>query len=92
MAEIIGINHATLYRQLDEAGVKYWCTYTEVSDTDLDAVVRIKANHPNDGECLVNGHLTRHGVDPENTAVRRSIAIRRRVYHVEGPDSLRTQP
>lgn len=57
--EIIGINYATLYRQLDEAGVDCWCTYTEISDTDFDAVVvRIKANHPNNGECLMIGHLT----------------------------------
>lgn len=27
-----------------------------------------------------------HQVDPENTAIRRSIAMRRRVYHVEGPN------
>ena len=29
-----------------------------------------------------------HRVDPENTAIRRSVTIRRRVYHVDGPNSL----
>ena len=29
-----------------------------------------------------------HSVDPVSTAIRRSIAIRRRVYCVEGPNSL----
>ena len=33
-------------------------------------------------------HLPIHRVDPTNTAIRRSKAIRRRVYHVEGPNSL----
>ena len=27
-------------------------------------------------------------MDPENTAIRRSVTIRRRVYHVDGPNSL----
>ena len=29
-----------------------------------------------------------HRIDPENTAIRRSIAIRRQVYHVAGPNYL----
>lgn len=29
-----------------------------------------------------------HRADPINTAIRRSVAIRRHVYHVEGPNSL----
>ena len=29
-----------------------------------------------------------HRVDPEGTAIRRSVAIRRRVYHAEGPNSV----
>ena len=29
-----------------------------------------------------------HKTDPENTAIRRSIAVRRRVYNVYGPNSL----
>ena len=89
-----------MYRRLSEGGVNYLSTYTEISDSDLDA--EIKVNHPNDGERLIIGHLTQHGlivprsrvrasihrVDPENTALRRSITVRRRVYHVDGPNSL----
>ena len=103
IARLIGISRATLYRRLNEAGVSHCCSYTDISDSDLDSVVeRIKITHPNDGECLMSGHLTQRGiivprarlrasihrVDPENTALRRSIAIRRRVYYVEGPNAL----
>ena len=93
---------ATLYRRLDEAGIDRASTYTAITDAELDNVVqRIKYIHPNDGEHLMAGHLASHGivvqraclrasihrVDPENTAIRRSI-VRRRVYHVDGPNSL----
>ena len=68
---------------------------------DLDSViVSIKLDHPNDGGRLVIGHLAAHSilvprarvcaaihrVNPDNTALRRSIALRRRVYHVDGPN------
>ena len=65
-------------------------------------IVTIKIDHPNDGERLIIGHLAArsiiiprarvrasiHRVDPENTALRRSIALRRRVYHSDGPNSV----
>ena len=103
IANIIGISRATLYQRSSEAGINHSWTYTDISDADLDSeVIRIKTNYPNDGERMMTGHLTRcgiivprarlqasiHRVDPENTALRRSIAIRRRVYHVEGPNAL----
>ena len=103
IAALLGISRATLYRRLGEGGVNHLSTYTDISDADLDAeVLQIKTNHPNDGERMMTGHLTQRGiivprsrlrasihrVDPENTALRRSLAIRRRVYHVEGPNSL----
>ena len=64
--------------------------------------LQLKQEHPNDGERLMASHLLSigiivpratlrasiHQVDPFNTAVRRSITVRRRVYHVEGPNSL----
>ena len=65
-------------------------------------MISIKCSHPNDGERLLAGHLYRlgiivprtrlrasiHQVNPENTAARRSITIKRRVYHAEGPNSI----
>ena len=88
---------------MDDAGISRTSTFSRISDTELDTLVeRIKRSHPNDGERLMLGHLAGHGilvqrarlrasihrVDPENTALRRSIAIRRRVYHVDGPNSV----
>ena len=76
-------------------------TFSDISDQQLDRLVRrIKLQHPYDGERLMIGHLAREGVrvertrlrgsihriDPINTAIRRSVAIRRRVYHSNGPN------
>ena len=103
IASLLQISRATLYRRLGEGGVSHLGGYSDISDTNLDALVlQIKSNHPNGGERLMTGHLARRGiiiprtrlrasihrVDPENTAIRRSLAIRRRVYNVEGPNSL----
>ena len=69
-----------------------------MSDASLDLKVRdIKATHPHDGEVMVAGHLMSQGIrvqrsklrasihriDPVGTAERRSVAVRRRVYHVD---------
>ena len=69
---------------------------------NLTTIFVIKRLYPNDGERMVIGHLIAsgvtvqrariraaiHRVDPVNTALRRSITVRRRVYHVEGPNCL----
>ena len=63
---------------------------------------QIKVDHPHDGERLMSGHLAHRGVivprarlrasihrvDPDNTALRRSIVVRRRVYHASGPNAV----
>ena len=103
IAEMIGVSRATLYRRLDEEGMSHDLTYSTISDRNLDETVEaIKQNHPNDGEVLMAGHLTSRGinvprarlrgsihrVDPVNTAARRSVTIRRRVYHADGPNAV----
>lgn len=103
VAELVGISRSTLYRFLEREGITCTGKYSDISSNDLDrAVTTIKREHPNDGERLMSGHLRSigiivprsrlrasiHRVDPLNTAVRRSITIRRRVYSVEGPNSL----
>ncbi len=103
IATILGISRATLYRRLEDEGISRDWKYCDINDRDLDReVVDIKVEHPNDGERLLIGHLATRGiivprarvrgsihrVDPENTAIRRSVTIRRRVYHVDGPNSL----
>ena len=98
IAALLGISRATLYCRLGEGGVNHISTYTDISDADIDAeVLHIKTNHPNDGERMMTRHLTQRGIivprshfrvsihriDPENTALRQSLAITRRVYHVQ---------
>lgn len=85
---------------MEENGVTF-TQYSEISDRVLDQLmIDIKQRHPNDGERLVIGHLARqnirlqrtrirasiHRIDPEGTAIRRSIAVRRRIYHAAGPN------
>ena len=77
--------------------------FTEISDRELDRIIlRIKLDHPNDGERMMSGRLVSRGIfvqrtrlrasihriDPANTALRRSIAIRRREYFAEGPNAV----
>ena len=103
IARIMGISRATLYRRLDDTGTDRSSTYSVITDATLDQEVRrIKRVHLNDGECLMAGHLASRGIivqrarlrasihrtDPEATAIRRSIAVRRRVYCVPGPNSV----
>ena len=88
---------------MEEEGISQEVDYTLISDHDLDQeILAIKLAHPNDGEVLLNGHLIRrkifiprsklrasiHRVDPHNTATRKSITVRRRVYHAEGPNAV----
>ena len=104
IAKIMGISRSTIYRRLDDAGIDHVRTsYSNISDAALDQAVKtIKQVHPNDGERLMAGHLASCGIivqrarlrgsihrtDPENTAIRRSVAVRRRVYNVDGPNCM----
>ena len=101
IAQILGVSRATLYRRLEEEDVSPELWYSDISDHDLDTLIAaIKHEHPNDGERLMAGHLCSRGVfvprarlrgsihrvDPINTALRRSVTVRRRRYHAEGPN------
>ena len=98
IAVILGVSRTSLYHRLDE-GIPPSTTYSDISDQQLDQLIhQIKVDHPHDGERLMIGHLAHcsvivprasiHRVDPENTALRRSIAVRRRVYHASGPNAV----
>ena len=103
IAEIMGISRSTLYRRLDQEGIDQSESYSTVRDRELDEIiVRIKIGHPNDGEKLIIGHLRKMGyiiqrsrirasisrVDPVGIALRRTRVINRRIYQVNGPNSL----
>ena len=100
IAALLDVSRSTLYRHMKNAQIE---KYTDISDRDLDETVRrIKRDHPNDGEVLMQAHLLRvgvrvqrqrlrltiHRVDPTNTALRRATTVRRRVYQVQGPNSV----
>ena len=98
IANLLNVSRSTLYRHMKDAQLE---KYTDISDHDLDETIRrIKRDHPNDGEVLMQAHLLRvglriqrqrlrqsiHRVDPINTALRRAKTVKRRVYRVEGPN------
>ena len=100
IANLLNVSRSTLYRHMKDAQLE---KYTDISDHDLDETIRrIKRDHPNDGEVLMQAHLLRvglriqrqrlrqsiHRVDPINTALRRAKTVKRRVYRVEGPNSV----
>ena len=100
IASLLDVSRSTLYRHMKEAGID---KYTSIIDGELDRTVRsIKCDHPNDGEVMMQAHLLRvgvrvqrqrlrlsiHRVDPENTALQRATTVRRRVYQVEGANSV----
>ena len=99
IAIVLNVSRSTIIRRIQEGRVTE--SYSDISDSRLDRLIRrIKEEHPNDGERLLIGHLVRlgvrvqryrirsaiHCVDPLNTALRRSVTIRRRVYHSRGPN------
>ena len=93
-----------MYRRLDEWQLSRDAFYTTISDSDLDDLVRdVKTRqNPNIGEVLLMAALkvqnvwvqrarlraSIHRVDPHATELRRRDTVRRRVYSVDGPNSL----
>lgn len=101
IASILCISRSTLYRRLQDENISQDTQYSNITNLELDQKIKaIKEVYPNDGERMIIGHLLSsglilqrarirasiHRVDPINTALRRSITIRRRVYHVSGPN------
>ena len=90
VAKILGVSRSTIYRKTEDEGVSFK-KHTEISDRILDGIVT---------DILLLGILARQNiilprtrirasiyrVDPEGTALRRSLAVCRRVYHAEGPN------
>lgn len=102
IASLFGIDRRTLFRHRERLGIPSR-DYTTLSNERLMSIVRqILANTPNAGETYVRGSLCSRGlrvqrwrvrqvlqeIDPIGRCLRRSRAIRRRIYHVSGPNEL----
>ena len=97
------MSRPTVYAAIEEYNIPYEGRFSNHSNEDLDNAVRsIKANHPNSGEVMLQGHLRAQGinvqrdrirstirdVDPEGIEARRRFRIHRRVYSVPCPNYL----
>ena len=102
VAQLLCVSRSTLYRRLHDHGISP-DDYSDLSISQLDEIVQnIKADHPNDGEVLLKGHLLRlglkvrrsdlrasiHRIDHERTIERRSHTINRRTYMVAAPNAM----
>lgn len=98
ISEVIGVSRSTLYRVLEDDDL---IGVTDISDQELDAIIAsYKETHPNDGERILIGYLRSrnihiprsrirnsiHRIDPHGIELRKLTTIRRRTYHVEGPN------
>lgn len=96
VGDVLGVSKSTIFRRMSEEG-RVVTTYSSISDDSLDSIVRsVKADHPNDGEVMMAGHLARigvrvtrarlrasiHRVDPHGVVTRARRVISRRVYSV----------
>ena len=102
VSQLLQISRSTLYRRLEDHGISP-DDYSDITPLELDKVVKtVKQDHPNDGEVLLKGHLSRlgikvrrsqlrasiHQVDHEGTVDRRSNTIKRRTYSVPAPNAM----
>ena len=100
IAKIMNVSRSTIYRRMKEDG-RTIGLYTSISEFQIDSIIRtIKADHPNDGEIMMAGHLQRlgirisrarlrasiHRIDPLGVVARGRRIIRRRVYSTPFPN------
>jgi hypothetical protein len=104
VATFLGISRKTLYNKISSfQDSTSFSKYSNITDAQLDLVIqKVKHDHPNDGEIMVAGHLLKEGlkvqrarlrasihrIDPHGVKERRSVAIRRRQYHVDSPNTV----
>lgn len=103
IAAILGVSIRTVRRRMDEYHPSVCNLYSQLSDHQLDGVVReIQEQFPTCGNHQMQGHLAARGIrvqqwrvrevqrriDPYGSAMRRLRTINRRQYCVNGPGSL----
>lgn len=102
IASFFGISRRTVFRHRQRLGVGP-LEYSSLNNEELQSTIReISTNTPNAGERYVIGSLRARGIriqrwrvrqilqeiDPVGRSLRRSQAIRRRVYRVQTPNEL----
>ena len=103
IAEALGVSVSTIKRRLREFNISIRDTMTDISDTNLDAVVRnIQADFPNAGYRRMQSQLNLRGIkvsqsrvresmqrtDPDGVAMRWLSITPRATYSVSGPLAL----
>lgn len=103
IAEILGVSLRTVRRRMTEYGLTSRMFYTNISDQQLDEIVReIQHAFPTCGNTQMQGHLISRGIrvqqhriresqrriDPAGSVLRQLRIIGRRRYHVSGPGAL----
>ena len=103
IAQLFGVSVRTIRRRMNEIRLHVSDLYSQISDTELDAVVSdIIQYYPNCGYRLMAGHLKSlnirvqqqrirdsfHRIAPESIAVRWNETIVRRAYCVSSPLAL----
>ena len=103
IANMIGVSISTIRRRMDDLGLSVRALYSDISDIELDELVRyIHQEHPVCGCGQMQGHLLSRGyriqqirireslrrIDPTGTALRRLYVMNRCHYSVPAPLSL----
>ena len=104
IAYILGVSRWTIYRRVQEYGLKSMTDFSLMSDGELDNIISEYMNQhgKTTGQSYITGYLRSKGlrvqrsrvrqsmarVDPENAALRWGAVVTRRTYLVPWPNSL----
>ena len=101
--KMLGCSARTIHRQILQFGLSGLCTYSTLSDTELDEVVEdFVSSFPTAGYKTLAGHFSTLGLKLQRQRVRDSMyrvdpwgveqqshcVLHRRKYKVSGPNSL----
>lgn len=74
IAKLLNVARSTLYLHMKAEGRPTARPYTEISDTDLDNMIReIVLQHPHAGAVIMSGHLTSRGIKVPLLRVQTSL-------------------
>ncbi len=103
ISKLLGVSVSTVRRRMSSLNLSIRCTYSQISDKELDSVVGgVQQQYPNWGNRQMYGYLVSRGIrvqmnrvrecqrriDPQGCVLRRLRNLRRRVYSVQGPQHL----